>query len=55
LGQGPKAHHKRREIMKAVLSMLLALAVITGFTLAASADDYDNPSDVFKRIERNLP
>ena len=42
--------------MKAILSALLAVAVLAGTALSASAvDDYDSPSDVFKRIEQNLP
>jgi hypothetical protein len=43
-------------MMKAILSALLAVSVLAGATLAASAaDEYDYPSDVFKKIERNLP
>jgi len=42
--------------MKTILSGLLALAVLAGVTLSASAaDEYDYPSDIFKKIERNLP
>jgi hypothetical protein len=42
--------------MKAILSALLGLSVLAAVTLSASAaDEYDYPSDVFKRIERNLP
>jgi hypothetical protein len=44
-------------IMKVILTALLALSVLTGVTLsvASAADEYDYPSDVFKKIERNLP
>jgi hypothetical protein len=43
-------------IMKAILSALLALSVLGGATLSASAaDEFDYPSDVFKKIEQNLP
>jgi hypothetical protein len=42
--------------MKAILSTLLAVSVLAGVTLSASAaDEYDYPSDVFKRIEQSLP
>ena len=42
--------------MKVILSALLALAVLAGVTLSVSAaDEYDFPSDVFKKIEQNLP
>ncbi|HXE87421.1 MAG TPA: hypothetical protein VN524_11585 [Hyphomicrobiaceae bacterium] len=43
--------------MKVILTALLALSVLTGVTLsvASAADEYDYPSDVFKKIERNLP
>jgi hypothetical protein len=50
------AREQRREIMKAILSALLGLSVLAAVTLSASAaDEYDFPSDVFKKIERNLP
>jgi hypothetical protein len=43
-------------IMKFVLSALVALSVLAGATLSASAaEEYDYPSDVFKKIEQNLP
>jgi hypothetical protein len=42
--------------MKIILAALLAVSVLTGITLSVSAaDEYDYPSDVFKKIERNLP
>ena len=43
--------------MKVILTALLALSVLTGVMLSAAsaADEYDYPSDVFKKIERNLP
>jgi hypothetical protein len=42
--------------MKVILSALMALSVLAGATLSASAaDEYDFPSDVFKKIEQNLP
>jgi hypothetical protein len=48
---------KRKTIMKAILSAIVALTVLTGATLSAAvaADEYDYPSDIFKKIERNLP
>jgi hypothetical protein len=43
-------------IMKIILTALLAVSVLAGITLSVSAaDEYDYPSDVFKKIERNLP
>jgi hypothetical protein len=42
--------------MKIILTALLAVSVLAGITLSVSAaDEYDYPSDVFKKIERNLP
>jgi hypothetical protein len=43
-------------IMKAILSALVALSVLAGASLSASAaDEFDYPANVFKRIEQNLP
>jgi hypothetical protein len=43
-------------VMNAILSALLALSLVAGAALSASAaEEYDYPSDVFKKIERNLP
>jgi hypothetical protein len=42
--------------MKTILLALFALSVVAGVTISASAaDEYDFPSDVFKKIEQNLP
>ena len=42
--------------MKVILSALMALSVLAAVTLSVSAaDEYDFPSDVFKKIEQNLP
>ena len=43
--------------MKAILSALLALSVLSGATLSAyaAADEYDFPSNVFDNIQRHLP
>ena len=42
--------------MKVILSALMALSVLAAATLSVSAaDEYDFPSDVFKKIEQNLP
>lgn len=47
---------KSEAIMKVMLSALLALGVLAGVTLSVSAaDEYDYPSDIFKKIERHLP
>jgi hypothetical protein len=43
-------------IMKAIMSALVALAVLAGASLSASAaEEYDYPSNVFDKIQRNLP
>ena len=43
--------------MKAILSALLALSILSGATLSAYAaeDEYDFPSNVFDNIQRHLP
>jgi hypothetical protein len=42
--------------MRFILSALLALSVLASVAHSVSAaDEYDFPSDVFKKIERNLP
>ena len=42
--------------MKVILSALMALSMLAAVTLSVSAaDEYDFPSDVFKKIEQNLP
>ena len=43
--------------MKAVISALVALSVLTGASVAAlaAAGEYDYPSNVFDNIERHLP
>ena len=42
--------------MKVILSALMALSLLAAVTLSVSAaDEYDFPSDVFKKIEQNLP
>jgi hypothetical protein len=43
-------------IMKAIVSALVALSVLAGASLAASAaEDYDFPSNIFDNIQRHLP
>jgi hypothetical protein len=43
-------------IMKAIVAALVAISVLAGASLSAmAADEYDFPSNVFKRIEQNLP
>jgi hypothetical protein len=43
-------------MMKAVLSALVALSMLAGASLSASAaDEYDFPSNVFDNIQRHLP
>jgi hypothetical protein len=43
--------------MKIILSALVALSVLAAGVVhsASAADEYDFPSDIFKKIERNLP
>lgn len=43
--------------MKAVISALIALSVLTGASVSALAysGEYDYPSNVFDNIERHLP
>jgi hypothetical protein len=43
-------------IMKAILAALVALSVLAGASLSASAAyEYDYSGNVFDRIERQLP
>jgi hypothetical protein len=43
-------------IMKAIVSALVALSVLAGASLTASAaEEYDYPNNVFDNIQRHLP
>ena len=55
--QGLLARRSRGEmIMKAILTAaFLALSVLAGSSLSASAAEYDYPTNIFDQIQRHLP